>query len=46
MGLVTNLTKKSTSKFIVNDKNLFRQEKEVLEYSNVPGIKSRSIIVD
>jgi pimeloyl-ACP methyl ester carboxylesterase len=46
MGATSNLTKKSTSKFIVNDKNLFKQEREVLEYSGVQGIKSKNVQVD
>jgi hypothetical protein len=34
--MLTNLTKNSTSKHLLSDKNLYRFENELLNYSGIP----------
>jgi hypothetical protein len=45
---ISTLTTKSTSKYLLSDSNLYRQEREVLEFAGIPMnfIQSLNVRVD
>ena len=45
MGANTNLTKKSTSNYVVSDENLIRMQKKVIKLSEVPSEKIKQYMM-